>query len=80
VDGDSIDELIVAYPDQHGVLKWNQSRQTWEELNYSWPEDLYLIDDEGRDAGVRLVDINGDGHPDLLKSDEQDYAAYIFYS
>jgi hypothetical protein len=24
VDGDSIDELIVAYPDQHGVLKWNQ--------------------------------------------------------
>ncbi|MDA7524288.1 FG-GAP-like repeat-containing protein [Verrucomicrobia bacterium] len=78
VDGDSIDELIVAYPDQHGVLKWNQSRQTWEELNYSWPEDLHLIDDEGRDAGVRLVDINGDGHADLLKSDEQDYAAYIF--
>ena len=78
VDGDGVDELIVAYPNQQGILKWNQIRHTWEELDYSWPEGIDFIDNKGRDAGVRLVDINEDGYVDLLKSDEQGYAAYIF--
>ena len=78
VDHDGVDELIVAYPGQHGVLKWNQDRKTWEEMSYFWPEGLDLVDEQGRDMGVRLVDINSDGWLDLIQSDETRYSAYIF--
>ncbi|MBT5926097.1 MAG: dehydrogenase, partial [Verrucomicrobia bacterium] len=78
VDGDGVDELIIAYPNQQGVLKWNQERQTWETLNYQWPDGVQLVDAQGRDAGVRLVDINDDGHVDLIRSDEKSYVAYLF--
>ncbi len=78
LDGDGVDELIVGYPDQKEVLKWNQGRQTWDALDYYWPEGWNLVDEQGRDAGVRFVDINEDGFVDLIKSDEKHYAARIF--
>ncbi|XOV70616.1 MAG: PVC-type heme-binding CxxCH protein [Verrucomicrobiota bacterium] len=78
VDHDGVDELIVGYPGQQGVLKWRQDRKTWEEMSYFWPDDVTLVDDQGRDMGVRLVDINSDGWLDLIQSDETRYSAYIF--
>ncbi|MDC0268223.1 hypothetical protein OAK97_02845, partial [bacterium] len=78
IDRDGLDEVIVGYPGQQGVLKWNPTRHTWDTLPYAWPKGLSLVDARGLDAGVRLVDINEDGHVDLLHSDEEHYAAYIF--
>ncbi len=78
LNGDGVDELLVAYPGMQGVLSWDQERKTWKDSGYQWPRELYWIDDEGRDHGARLVDLNADGYPDLVQSNPAGYQAYLF--
>lgn len=42
------------------------------------PEGVSLKDDRGRDNGVRFVDLNGDGHDDIVFSNQHRYGVYLF--
>jgi hypothetical protein len=41
---------------------------------------LTVVDAQGRDAGLRFVDLDSDGHDDVVFSNSQRYAAYVFTS
>lgn len=78
LDGDGQCELLYASARVQVVFRWNASAQTWERLPWSTPEGVALVDAQGRDAGLRLVDIDEDGTLDLLFADETRYLLYLF--
>jgi putative membrane-bound dehydrogenase-like protein len=44
------------------------------------PPGARLTDEQGRDAGLRLVDLDEDGHLDVVFSNDQEYGIYLFDS
>jgi putative membrane-bound dehydrogenase-like protein len=42
------------------------------------PKGARLADDQGRDAGLRFVDIDEDGYLDVVWSNDQDYGIYLY--
>jgi hypothetical protein len=78
LDLDGICELIVAKPDQQAVYRFAGTR--WEPLPWTLPSGLVLVDAEGRDAGLRFVDLEHDGHSDLVFSNADRSAVYAFGS
>ena len=42
------------------------------------PPGVTLLDAQGRDNGVRFVDLNGDGHDDIVFSNADKYGVYVF--
>ncbi|HEY2572547.1 MAG TPA: PVC-type heme-binding CxxCH protein, partial [Verrucomicrobiaceae bacterium] len=42
------------------------------------PPGVTLTDAQGRDNGVRFVDINGDGHEDIVFSNRERYGVYLY--
>lgn len=42
------------------------------------PPGISLQDPQGRDNGVRLVDLNGDGHDDIVFSNGERYGVYLY--
>ncbi len=40
----------------------------WQLAAWSWPAGLALVDASRQDKGVRLVDVDGDARPDLVKA------------
>jgi len=80
LDLDGICELIVGNPRQHGVFRWSAERGAWAKLPFVLPAATAIVDDAGRDAGLRLVDIDRDGHLDVVFSDAQRYSLHLFTS
>lgn len=75
VDGDGRTELLVANPQQRAVFTWDGEH--WQRASYSLPESIAFVDAEGRDAGVRFVDLDQDGLADLVYSDARRYGVYL---
>ena len=80
MDNDGRCELIVGNPNQNAVFGWLEPEQTWKRLPYSLPAGTSIVDAQGRDAGLRFVDVNGDGFADVLYSDAQAYSLHQFVS
>lgn len=80
LDLDGISELIVGNPRQNGVFRWSTDRRVWAKLPFRLPPATSFVDDAGRDAGLRLVDIDQDGHPDVIFSDARRYSLHLFKS
>ena len=80
LDGDGRDELIIANPDQQGVLQWAEQDNRWQAINIRWPKDAIFVTHGGEDAGCRLADINGDKRLDILMSTPEWSAAYLWQS
>ncbi len=78
LDHDGVDELLVAYPGNQGVLQWDPEKRTWVATDHYWPENVFWIDPEGRDYGARLVDFNEDGFLDLVQSNPDGYEAHCY--
>ncbi len=53
-------------------------RELPPDLERGLPPDVRLVDDQGRDAGVRFVDLDEDGHADLIFSNDLAYGIYLF--
>jgi hypothetical protein len=78
LDGDGICELLVSNPDQRAIFRLD--RDGWRQTSIDLPEGLTIVDAQGRDGGLRFVDLNDDGHDDVVFSNAQRYAAYAFES
>lgn len=80
LDGDGICELIVSSESQQAVFRWSPERHAWSKLPFALPAGSTIVDAQGRDAGLRLVDINEDGHPDVVFSNGDRYSLHLFVS
>jgi hypothetical protein len=78
VNADGVGEIVVANPEVRAALQWDARRAEWGPSPLALPEPI--VDSQGRDAGLRWVDLNGDGHLDLVFSDDQRFSVYLFNS
>ena len=78
IDRDGICELIVSNPKQNAIFQWDSSEKRWKKLPYSFPAGTMIVDAEGHDAGLRFVDVNGDGYDDVLFSNPERSSLHLF--
>ena len=79
LDRDGICELIVGNPDQRAVFRWLPGGG-WERLPFRLPPGTQFVDAQGGDAGLRLVDVDVDGHVDVVFSNAERYSVHCFTS
>lgn len=80
LNNDGACELIVSNPRQQAVYTWSTTDSRWEQLPWSLPEQATIVDNQGRDNGLRFQDIDEDGFADVLFSNEQRYSLHLFKS
>ena len=73
-DNDGVCELLA----NHDIFSWSEKEQQWKPAGYALPEGCAVVDDKGRDNGLRFVDLNGDGYDDVFQSNEAGYAIYLW--
>ena len=78
LDGDGSCELIVGNPKENAVFQWLHCRDTWTRLAFSLPKGTAIVDADGGDAGLRFVDVNGDGRDDVVFSNHERYSVSLF--
>ncbi len=78
VDNDGVCELIVGNESQNAVFAWSAVEKRWKQLPYALPVGTTIVDAEGRDNGLRFVDINGDGFADVIFSNAKRYSLHLF--
>ncbi|QDU09909.1 PVC-type heme-binding CxxCH protein [Gimesia aquarii] len=71
-------ELIVSSPSQQAIYNWSQADSRWRRLPWSLPQGESIVDAQGRDAGMRFVDVDEDGYDDVLFSNEKRYSLHLF--
>ncbi|MDC0936232.1 hypothetical protein OAS39_08080 [Pirellulales bacterium] len=74
-DGDGICEVLVGNGQQQGMLRWDPTRSVWQSAA---PLPEPIVDAQGRDAGLRFVDLDFDGHDDLVFSNDKRHAVYVY--
>lgn len=77
-DHDGVEEKLATGPSGIEVQRWNRQTESWEKGGWTFPEGVMLTDNEGRDAGLRFVDLNGDGFDDILFSNPERYAIHLW--
>lgn len=78
VDRDGVCELIVGNESQSAVFIWSPKRRRWQKASWSLPRQAAFVDAEGRDQGLRFVDLNADGFDDVIFSNEQRFAVHLY--
>jgi len=78
VDHDGHCELIVSNEKQRGVFAWSEAEKSWKKLPFALPRGVSIVDERGRDNGLRFVDINDDGFDDVIFSNEKEFALHLF--
>ena len=68
--------LVVANETTNVILQ-NERINGWQPTGGRLPDGVRFVDADGRDAGLRLADLNGDGRSDFLVSNEQGSAVYL---
>jgi len=78
VDADGRCELIVGNEQQNAVFAWSLAPRSWKKLDFQLPRGTSIVDAEGRDTGLRFVDVNTDGRLDALVSNEREFSLHLF--
>src|SRR5205823_799168 len=78
LDGDGSCEFIVSYPEHQGLAGWSRKNKAWSKLPFRLPAGAALVDENGRDNGLRFLDLDSDGKLDIIFSNERDYGIYLF--
>lgn len=73
-------ELIVSNESQQAIFSWDEQRHHWTKLPFALPSGTSIVDSQGRDAGLRLIDIDGDSNDDVLFSNDDHYSLNLFTS
>lgn len=71
--------LIIANSKQNIIFSWSPEQKKWSPRKFALPKGVAVADSHGRDAGLRFVDINGDGYDDIVFSNEKSFAIYTFF-
>jgi putative membrane-bound dehydrogenase-like protein len=79
VDADGICELIVGNPQQQAVFR-RKAAEGWRKSPLALPAGTALVDAQGHDAGLRIVDIDLDGYDDVIFSNEAVFSAHLYVS
>ena len=80
LDNDGICELIVANPRRQAVFRRDAAARSWRRLPFSLPRGAIVADDQGRDAGLRFIDVDEDLRDDLVYSNDETYSLDLFSS
>ena len=80
VDRNGIGEIILAKGEQSLILTSTGHDPTFQPLPWALPAGTRLATHDGGDAGLRFVDVNGDGFDDCVFSDGQRYSLHLFES
>lgn len=78
VNHDGACELMVANESQNAVFAWSEEEKIWRKLPYSLPAGTGIVDAEGRDNGLRFVDVNEDGFDDVILSNAKKFSLHLF--
>jgi putative membrane-bound dehydrogenase-like protein len=73
-DNDGVCELVV----NRDIFSWSEKERQWKPAGYSLPDGCSIVDDKGRDNGLRFVDLNGDGYDDVFQSNDSGYAIHLW--
>ncbi len=77
-DHDGTNERLTSRRNTNEIQRWRPANKSWEKADYALPEGVWLVDDDGKDAGLRFVDLNGDGFDDIFFSNPQRFAIYLW--
>ena len=80
LDNDGICELVVANPSQQAVFRRDTEARRWRRLPFNFPQGVILTDEQGRDAGLRFIDVDEDLRDDLVYSNDKNYSLDLFTS
>ena len=75
---DGIDEKLVSQRGTNRILTWLEATKRWEDAGYRLPDEVTLLDEQGNDAGLRFVDLNGDGFDDILFSNPKGFSIHLW--
>jgi len=77
-DHDGTKEKLISRAGASEIQQMDATSKAWVKADYTLPEGVWLVDAAGNDAGLRFVDLNGDGFDDLLFSNSQRFAIYLW--
>lgn len=80
LDGDGLCECLVSNERQQAVWRWHAADRRWQALPWHLPAGTAIVTAGGGDAGLRLVDVDDDGHDDALFSGGERYSLHLFDS
>ncbi|MFG0262366.1 MAG: PVC-type heme-binding CxxCH protein, partial [Novipirellula sp. JB048] len=75
LDGDGVAEILVGNPQTRQILK-RDALGAWRASSHPLP--FAIVDEKGRDNGVRFVDLDHDGHDDLIISNGTETAIQLY--
>lgn len=77
-DRDGLRERIVQPPGGPELEEQQSSSGEWMKADFQLPEGVAFTDAQGRDAGLRFVDLNRDGFDDILFSNRERFAIHLW--
>ncbi len=77
-DRDGVAERLISQPGRDEIQLRKPGGGTWEKADFALPEGVFRFDEAGRDAGLRFVDLNGDGFGDVLFSNPSRFAVHLW--
>jgi putative membrane-bound dehydrogenase-like protein len=80
IDKDGCCEIVVSNDEQQAIFTWFREKESWVKLPFTLPPRAKIVDHDGRDAGLRFVDVDDDGFEDVLFSNEDGCGLYLFES
>ncbi len=80
LDRDGVCELLVSNDAQQAIYGFDAAKNTWKLLPLKLPPGTAIVDAQGRDAGLRFVDVDEDAYDDVLFSSERGYSLDLFRS
>jgi hypothetical protein len=78
IDANGICNWLTYKTNKQIILSWSNKKKAWVELPFALPPGASLPSLNGVDAGLRLLDLDGDGKLDIIFSNEKEYGIYLF--
>ena len=78
LDGDGIDEIVAGHAEGPGVYR--KEGEGWQRLPFTLPYRTGATTADGKDAGLRFADVNGDLRDDVIFSNHERYSVHLWVS